>query len=161
MIIKEKGVTLISLAITVIVLMIIAGVTVFSGKETIKEAKLEQLKTNMLMIEVKARQYVEEANFKAGISPDESKLETVRQEVYGEAFLEKATSIEATSEIPVEECYVVTEKTLELWKLSKMEIEENEYYLIKFDETNTTVEIYNTLGFEGKYSLTDIEKIEL
>ena len=161
MIIKEKGVTLISLAITVIVLMIIAGVTVFSGKETIKEAKLEQLKTNMLMIEVKARQYVEEANFKAGISPDESKLETVRQEVYGEAFLEKATSVEAPSEIPVEECYLITEKTLELWKLSKMEIEENEYYLIKFDETNTTVEIYNTLGFEGKYSLTDVEQIEL
>ena len=161
MIIKEKGVTLISLAITVIVLMIIAGVTVFSGKETIKEAKLEQLKTNMLMIEVKARQYVEEANFKAGISPDESKLETVRQEVYGEAFLYISTSVEAPSEIPVEECYLITEKTLELWKLSKMEIEENEYYLIKFDETNTTVEIYNTLGFEGKYSLTDVEQIEL
>lgn len=34
-------------------------------------------------------------------------------------------------------------------------------YIVKYDIKNAKVEeIYNTKGYEGKYSLTDIEQIE-
>ncbi len=46
------------------------------------------------------------------------------------------------------------------WGLDGLELEEGEYYLIKFDDTNATVEVYNTLGYDGKYSLTEIDSIE-
>ena len=46
------------------------------------------------------------------------------------------------------------------WGLENVKLKNKEYYLIKFDDTNATVEIYNTLGYDGKYSLTEIDNIE-
>lgn len=158
---QMKGITLISLVITIIVLLIIAGISVYSGKETIEKAQLESLRTNMLLIQAKAKEYVEEANFKMGISPDDAKKATVREEVYeGEAKLQKATNVTAPESIPVADCYKVTEETLNDWGLDKIEIKAEEYYLIQFDDTNATVEIYNTKGYNGSYSLTEIDAIE-
>ena len=48
-----------------------------------------------------------------------------------------------------------------LWGIEDIELEENEKYLIKFDDTNATVEVYNTLGYDGNYSLTDIDNLEV
>lgn len=164
---KNSGITLIALMVTVIVLLIIAGITVYNGTDVIKRGKLEELRTNMLLIEAKAKEYVEEANFKMGPSPDDAKKEEVRNEIYVEkAKLQKATDtgINVPSAIPVQECYNITQEALKEWGLDKIELEDNEYYLIKFDDQNATVEIYNTLGFDDngtiKYSLTDIDQIE-
>jgi len=43
---NSKGITLVALVITITVLLIIAGISVYNGKETIGKAKLEELKTN-------------------------------------------------------------------------------------------------------------------
>lgn len=167
---KNKGITLISLMITVIVLVIIAGIAIYSGKNVIKEAKLEEIRTNMLLIQAKAREYVEHANFKIGIKPtDEAKMQeyeakkaSVREEIYeGEAKLQKATGITVPSEINLtDEFYKVTQEALNEWGLGKIKMDEDELYLIQFDDTNAKVEIYNTLGYAGKYSLTEIDAIE-
>ncbi len=164
---KDLGVTLISLVVTIVVLLIIAGISIYSGKDVIKKGKLEELRTNMLLIEAKAKEYVEEANFKMGPSPDDVKKEEVRNEIYVEkAKLEKATEagINAPSEIPVQECYNITQEAFKEWGLDKIKSEDNEYYLIKFNDENATVEIYNTLGYSDngtvKYSLTDIDAIK-
>lgn len=167
--ILTEGITLISLVITIIVLLIIVGITVYSGIGTIKKAKLEELRTNMLLIQAKAKEYVEEANFQIGPSKDieESKKEEVRNKVYvEEAKLQKAneTEISAPSSIPVTECYSITEEALRVWGLEKIELNEGEDYLIKFDDTNATVEVYNTKGYDDngtiKYSLTEIDSIQ-
>lgn len=169
---ENKGVTLIALVITIIVLMIIAGITINTGKESIKQAKLESLRTNMLLIQAKAKEYVEEATFKMGKdradeteTQREARKATVRQEVYitnGNLAPASGTVTNAPAEIPVSECYVVTQEALSAWGLDKIEpaTSKGEYYLIKFDETNYTAEIYNTIGYEGKYSLTDIDNLE-
>ena len=70
---RTNGVTLISLSITIVILLILAGIALYSGSDTIKKAQLEELKTNMLLIQAKAREYVEDANFKMGVNPDEAK----------------------------------------------------------------------------------------
>ncbi len=159
---KNKGITLVSLMVTVIVLLIIASITVYTGKEVIKKAQLEELRTNMLMIQAKAKEYVELANFKIGINPTAEKKAAVRQEIYeGEAKLQKAEGTTVPVSITItEDMYKVTEETLKQWGLEKLETNERNTYLINFDDTNATVEIYNTKGINGKYSLTEIDAME-
>ena len=163
---ENRGVTLLALVITIVVMIIIAGIAVYTGTDTIKKAQLEELKTNMLLIEAKAKGLVEEVNFKIGLTKPEDegyqeKKDSAEQEVYvNGAKLEKATNISAPSSIPVSQCYEVTQDTMNAWGLDGLELEEGEYYLIKFDDTNATVEVYNTLGYDGKYSLTEIDSIE-
>ena len=107
------------------------------------------------------QEYVEEANFKIGKSTDETKIAEIRKAIYEtEAKLEPATGISTSSEIPVSECYKVTAEAMKQWGLDKVELENKEYYLIKFDDSNATVEVYNTLGYNGRYSLTEIDNIE-
>ena len=84
---NENGITLVVLTITIIVLIILAGITVYNGKDSIQKANLEGLKTNMLLIETKAREYVENASFDLGIDPqtatEEMKL-NAQNELTGE-----------------------------------------------------------------------------
>ena len=158
---SEKGITLVALGVTIIVLLIIASIGVYGGKETIKRAELEEMRTNMLLIQAKSKEYVEEANFKIGKSTDEAKITEIRKQIYEtEAKLEPATGIKAPSEIPVSECYKVTSEAMKEWGLDKVQLKNKEYYLIKFDDSNATVEIYNTLGYDEKYSLTEIDNIK-
>ena len=39
---KENGVTLVALTVMIILMLIIAGITIYNGKESIKQAKLEE-----------------------------------------------------------------------------------------------------------------------
>lgn len=164
---NNKGITLVSLVVIVIVLLIILGISLYTGTDTIKEVKLEELKTNMLLIEAKAREYVEEANFRIGQEKDQSTIQKIKEEVYGNsdigAKLQKATEADLgniSDKISISECYVVTTETLNLWGLNKIEMNKDEKYLVEFNEDELTVEVYNTKGYEGKYSLTELEELE-
>lgn len=160
---KDQGITLITLAITVVVLIILAGIGIYSGKETLKKANLEELHTNLLLIQAKAREYVEEANFKIGIVSNEEragKTATVRDEVYVQAQgLECATNIPETISITdANACYYLTESTKNKWGLEK--IKDEKQYIIEFDEMNEKVEVYSIKGYEGKHSLTEINQMQ-
>ena len=139
---ENRGVTLITLVISIIVLLILAGITVYTGKESIKKAKLEELRTNMLLIEAKAKEYVEEANFKMGINPDnltEEQKNDIRSTVYiNTAKLDLASNVTVDdSSIPIKECYVLTKEALKEWGLDKIELKDGEQYLIKFNDIIT------------------------
>ena len=161
---REEGITLVALSITIIVMIILAGIGIYGGTDIIKEAKLEELKTNMLLIQAKAREYVEDATFKMGMNPDEPKKTSVRNEVYIEnAKLQKATDSEIPSSFGITDtttCYWLTSETQTNWGLGKMKLENDEKYLIQFNETDVTVEVYNTKGYQGNYSLTAIDQIK-
>ena len=148
---KNNGVTLIALIVAIAVVSILAGISLYGGTKVLKQAKLESLRTNMLLIQAKAKEYVEEAVFKMGISPDEGKKAEVRNEVYvTEAGLDERNG-----------SYYLNSNTFQNWGLSDIELKEGEEYYITFDEDNETVEVYNTLGFNGKTSLTEISEIEI
>ena len=166
---RNKGITLITLVITIVVLLIIAGIAVYSGKETIKKAKLEELKTNMLLIQAKAKEYVENANFKLGTKIDEAQ-ENERDDRISKAKEElKGNEIQKSDiDITIRDkegkyiyYYKLTEDQLKEIGLSdvKSNTQDGEY-MVEYDLEKAQVEIYNTKGYEGKYSLTDIEKIE-
>ena len=67
---SNKGITMVTLIITIIILLIIAGISVGAGNKIIKSSELENIKTNMLLVKVKAKEYTENANFKLGTSID-------------------------------------------------------------------------------------------
>ena len=119
---KENGVTLIALIVTIIILTVIASIAIYSGSDTIKKAKLEEIKTNMLLIEAKAREYVEDANFKMGINPDDAKKNQVRNDIYvNEAKLTKTSSVPSNINVKdINNCYDVTNDTLNSWGLDKI-----------------------------------------
>lgn len=165
---NNRGITLAALVITIVILLIISSIAINSGKESIKQAKLEGLRTNMLLIRAKAKECVEEATFKKGLDNNETEKEKVYTE---QNLLVKETDSSILSKLGITgECYRITtnddneeNNTLKLWGLNKIETEtsKGEYYLIQFDETNNTAEVYNTIGFDGKYALSDIENIEI
>ena len=162
---QEKGITLTVLVTTIIVLLIIAGIGINYGRDTIQKAHLEELETNMLLIKAKAKGLVEEANTKIGLptaSDYAEKQTSVRQELYlGTASMSKVDT--APSGIPQgDNLYEVTKETLSYWGLGDIKLEENEKYIVQLDDENAEVEeVYNTIGYNGKYSLTDIENIEI
>lgn len=166
---RNKGITLITLVITIVVLLIIAGIAVYSGKETIKKAKLEELKTNMLLIQAKAKEYVENANFKLGTKIDEvqenerdDRISKAKEELKGNEIQKSDIDITISDkEGKYIYYYKLTEDQLKEIGLSdvKSNTQDGEY-MVEYDLEKAQVEIYNTKGYEGKYSLTDIEKIE-
>ncbi len=157
---NQKGVTLIALVIMIIVLLILSGIGIYSGRNSLNKANLEELKTNMLLIKAKAREYVEETNFKIGKETDATKINEIKSEVYEDSQKLKKASDSDLQKINIsgDDVYEVTEETLALWGLEKIKTDSNEKYLIEFNDKDLNVEVYNTKGYEGKYSLTNIEK---
>jgi type II secretory pathway pseudopilin PulG len=61
---KNEGITLSTLLIVIIILLILLGSILVLCINQLKKNELEELKTNLLLIQAKAIEYVEEANFK-------------------------------------------------------------------------------------------------
>ena len=91
---------------------------------------------------------------------EQTRLGTVRNEIYVEAQgLQKATNIPTQITVSDPEAwYYLTDTTKQKWGLEK--IDKEGQYLIEFDEKNVKVEVYHIEGYDEKYSLTDIDKIQ-
>ena len=160
----NKGITLIILVITIIVLLIIAGVTINAGTESIKRAKLETLRTNMLLIKSKGKEYCEEANFKSGTNNEVAKgVEYLSNE-------KKLPSADA-GELPVSGQtyeYIAKLETETLKNIGLNEVANSENagtFYIGFNITGNQIEVYNSNGYKSTngttyYKLSDIEKLE-
>lgn len=173
---NEKGITVVALMITIILLLILAGITIYTGKDSIQKANLEGLKTNMLLIQTKAREYVENASFDLGVNPDnatdEMKLKA-QSELSGEDKGTAVTSSDSLSselvsigisqeDINAGNVYKLTTENLEKMGIHDVTSDsEDGWYVIVYNIDDTTAEIYHTIGYQGKHSLTEIEQIEL
>lgn len=56
---EQRGITLIALVITVILLLIIGGISITKGSDLVEKSKAETIETNMLTIKAKAKEYAE------------------------------------------------------------------------------------------------------
>lgn len=66
----DKGITMIALIVTIIVLMIIAGISITGGRSLINISNAESIETNMLTIKAKAKEYIENVDSKNWASKD-------------------------------------------------------------------------------------------
>lgn len=179
---QDRGITMVALVITIVILIIIAGISIGAGSKAITISKLENLKTNMLLIEVKAKEQIENANFDLGTNIEQvteeernnrvaqAKSELKGQEITtGDIFND---NLKITTETIQEEngnniyYYKLENQDLIDMGLGKLTSDEKDgYYIIRYDLKNAKMEIYNTKGFENDktivYSLTEIKQIEV
>lgn len=177
---ENKGITMVVLVITIVVLLILAGISIGTGNNIIKSSQLENLKTNMLLIKVKAKEYVENANFKLGTNFEsatdkDTRILNAKSELQGEEITDSNIfndGINITQENLTNDnsnyiyYYKLNTNNLADIGLSKVESDEkNGWYIIKYDVKNLEIEIYNTLGFENDgskyYSLTELQNVNL
>ena len=177
---ENKGVTMISLVVIIALLTIIAGISIGQGSKVIKSSQLENLKTNMLLIKVKAKEYVENANFKLGTNFEsatdkETRITNAKAELKGEEITDSSifsSGMNINQETITNDnanyiyYYKLNTTNLEDMGVSKVESDaSNGWYIIKYDVKNMEVEIYNTKGFEMDgtkyYSLTELQSVNL
>ena len=177
---KNSGVTLLALVITIILLLIIATITIKIGSDQIKNAHLQSYKTNMLLIEAKAKEYVENASHELGIKPEDATQEMKdksQAELTGEgkgtkvnssdSISSKLTSIGiSSSDIDAGNVYQLSTADIEKIGINgEKSDEENGYYVLLYNIPEATVKVYNTKGFNAgnagvKYCLDDIRDID-
>ena len=180
---KNRGITMVALVITIVVLLIIAGISIGAGNNAIKNSKLENLKTNMLLIEVKAKEQIENAKFRLGTSFDKAteeektnRVNTAKTAFKGDEIVDgkifsnntKITTEKIHEDNTKNNTYYYLLNTPDLIDMGLKNVksdEKNGYYIVKYNLKDSTIEIYNTEGFDDEgnvvYSLTDIKQVRL
>ena len=161
---KEKGITLVALAITISVMLVLISIAITGGSEIIKNANLENLKTNLLLVKAKAKEVVENAAHELG--PEEANSERLnaakeKLNVIGEHT--SSTAYGSDNESSKVYFYSIEGANLK----DSLGIDGLEgTIVIKYDLINIDVEVYSSKGFvdndgQTQHSLTEIQEIEL
>lgn len=172
---NNKGITMVALIITIIVMLILAMITIDYGQDIIKKTKIESFKTNMLLIEAKAKEYVEKANHDLGVKPGEATEEMVTKakgEMKGtlltnSELLNKMGLIDVQPADETNRVYYYELSTDNLKEMGINGVESNPtdgIYIVKYDISSVEVDIYNSEGFKVNdtimYSLSEIKNVE-
>jgi len=142
---NQKGITLVGLIITIILMLILAGITIHMVTNIVQRARIEDIKTNMLAIQGRARIIADKYDFG------------------GEDDLAGRTSTELGISVPPgiglehnEEGNLVYriffQEDLEELGLNITINREGEFYIVDYN----TLEVFYSLGVEGKHSLSEI-----
>lgn len=161
-----------SLIVAIIIIIAISlGIGMFLNKAT-REANLQDLRTNMLLIQGNAKTYtenvsVETANLNEEKAEDNTKIEEVKnQKLKGTALNVCDEKIKnAANEAGIEDSkdyYYLSQTDLNDMGIN-IEVEEDTYYLVKYNFEDTEVVYTKGYKYQGKiyYKLSDIKNIEL
>lgn len=148
---QEKGLTMVSLVVMLLVIAIISAVTIYYGTGIIRSAKLESLKTDMLLIQAKIKTVEEQANFEGTA-------------LVG-AVLDDTNVLTKLGLTQNEKIKLLSRDDLNYLGLSKVDTEDRNFVV---DYINS--EVYLVEGFEYKdkdgnqqvkYKLSEIENLSL
>ena len=164
---NESGKSIIILIILTILIMVGVSVVINYAKGMMEETKVQDLKTNMLLMEAEAKKGLEEVcfqtvNLNKTKQEDLTKINEVKQEFLDGVILSDSPVEvqEATKNVPNvtfdESCYYLDEETLTEMGIENINQEEYGYFIVKYDFSNADLEIINTKGYEGNYTLTQI-----
>lgn len=157
---NQKGITLVALAITIIVMIIIASISSYYGKDLIKQAKIQDLRTNMLLIQAETKKGLEETIFQK-INLEEAKANNI---IIGTKLSEASSEVQSAASgklgaIDSETCYYLSEQDLSNMGLSDIDEQKNGYFIVSYNLSEITVEVINTNGYKGKYTLAEINDL--
>lgn len=167
---KQTGSTFVKLIIATIIMVILAAISVNYAKKIMNEVEVQDLKTNMLYIQAEAKKGLEEVSFQTA-NLDESKQENIdrineikqnnlKGTLLTNASTEVQNAVQNILDITVDDTYYyLDEKTLNEMGIKNIKFQENEYFAVKYDFENITVEVINTKGYEGNYTLTQLEQL--
>lgn len=153
----QKGITLIALVITIILMMILIGIGIEYGGDAINKAKLEDRKTDMISIKTRAKIIAEQYNFQ-----DRENL--VGTKYTEDTDFDKQIVDNAFSEFTEEEMdnlYIWTQEDLNNEGLNTIEVFSDSYYIVYYNlEDANSCEVYFSMGVDGNYSLTELQEME-
>ena len=165
---ETKGITMIALTITIVVMIILAGITVQYGMGLLQNVKLQDLRTNMLLIQAKAKEYVEEVNFQLVNVTDEAEKTRIKNEnLKGISLADSSidsnilNAANATGKIEGEKSdyYYLNSEILKEMGLEDRNSEEYGYFIVKYDIENISVDVINTKGYQGNYTLEQLNSL--
>lgn len=150
---NSKGITIVALIITIIVMMILASVTIEFGSTQVEKTRLEDIKTTMLLIKGRAQIAADKESF--GESYDNT----------GMIKLSEATGYD-TSKLQSEFDKLEDTSNLYIWEQTAMDnnniqvtITNTDFFVIDY----LTGEVYYSLGFiyedNTYYSLTEMQNV--
>ena len=163
---------ILALIVAIIIIIAIATVITIFAKESFKKTSFQDLRTNLLLIQGKAKTYtenvsVETANLNEEKEEDSTKISEVKDQKLKGTVLEscdekiknaaKNAGIEDTKDY-----YFLSQEDLNNMGLN-IKVESDTYYLVKYNFEDT--EVVYTKGFEYKgktyYKLSEMKDIEL
>lgn len=160
---NQNGASLPILIIVIVVIIVIAAVIANYAKEMVEEKSLQDLRTNMLLIQADAKKDLEEvcfqtANLDASKEEDLAKINEIKKEnLKGVLVQDSDAETSIPQDITIDEnCYYLDEAVLNEIGVKDLNSEQYGYFIVKYDFTNTTVEVINTKGYDGKYTLTQL-----
>lgn len=166
---NESGKSIVILVILTILIIIGASVIINYAKKMLQETEVQDLRTNMLLMQAEVKKGLEEVCFRT-VNLDESKEEDVtkineikNEYLEGIVLKDSAPEVqEAAKNVPEftfdENCYYLDETTLTEIGIKGIDKSTDGYFIVKYDFENANVEVVNTNGYEGNYTLTDINK---
>ena len=160
---KQNGVTIPVLVIGIVIIIAIVSVIVHYAEYMVEENRLQDLRTNMLLIQAETKKDLEEvcfqtANLDTKKEEDLAKMNEIKNENL-KGTLVQGSEIENSipQEITIDEnCYYLDEKNLNEIGVKDLNSNEYGYFIVKYDFSNITVEVMNTKGYEGKYTLSQL-----
>ena len=133
MIKNNKGVTLITLAVTIVTMLIILGITVVSVDELLRETDARKLKTNLHLIKARAQTLLDDYLFDG---TDKLGIETTKNVTKYDWEINEVQ-------------YIYREwdaETLEKQGIKSSDVAANEVFIIQYDLINEEVDVASTRG---------------
>ena len=167
---NEGGKSIVTLVLLTILIMIGASVIINYAKQMMLETKIQDLRTNMFLMQAEAKKGVEEVCFQT-VNLDENKAEDlikineIKSEYLDGTILSNSPIEvqEAAKNVPEvvwdENCYYLDEATLTEMGIENIETNQYGYFIVKYDFSNADVEVINTNGYDGNYTLTQIIQV--
>lgn len=165
---NNKGITLTTLVVTIILLLILASITIYGGNGLIKKAKVESLKTNMLLIQAEAKSAVEQVKFEiysldSNAADYNEKVSEIRSKNLIGIPLNENESLKtqmqniAGLETDLSNFYYLTTDNLQSMNI-EIDSTDNDY-VVAYDINNVDVDVYYVKGYKKDntmcYSLDD------
>ena len=163
---NESGKSIVILVISTILIMIGAGIIINYAQQMMVETKEQDLRTNMLLMQAEVKKGLEEVCFRTvnlnATKEDLPKINEIKQEFLKGIILSNSPKEvqEATKNVLEvtfdESCYYLDEVTLKEIGIQEVDASQWGYFIVKYDFSNADVEVINTNGIQGKYTLTQI-----
>lgn len=150
---NQRGITIVSLVIMVVLILIISSITIYTGRKVINRANHQTIFTNMMLIQAKVKTLAEQAKFNNDTSNYRG---TILSSVTTNEKIDKVLNAGAIDDI--NKYYLLSKEDLKSMGLEKIKIEDG--YLVNYE----TEDIIYVKGFERDgityYKLSDAKTVK-
>ena len=147
---KENGITIIALIITIILMLILAGVGMHFGSDAVSKAKIEDIKEKMISINIRAKIIAEKHNAKE----IENLVGTKFEDATGFNKNNLNSVFSGFTGEQKDSLYIWTQEDLNNQGLNTIKVDTDNFYVINYNMDD--FEIYYSKGIEGKFSLSEL-----